>query len=175
MAKKGEQAPLTVAFAEYDDPDAARNALNQLQQMERDGSIDIVDAGLIEKQRDGKAKITDTAKHARRKDLATGALVGGVVGLLFPPGLIASAAVGGIAGEVVGRMRHHPAFNNQEMKDAAADMTPGTSALVAIVEQKWIQQLETAAEGYSNLITQGVPPDAAASVTAIVEEDSGTQ
>jgi uncharacterized membrane protein len=171
MAKK--QAPLTVAFAEYEDPDAAREALDTLQQMEKEGAIDIVDAGVIEKQDDGKAKITDTARHARRKDVGTGALVGGVAGVLFPPGLVASAAVGAVAGAVVGRLRHHDVFKNAEMKRAAEQMEPGTSALVAIVEQKWVSQLQTAAEGYTNLITEGMPPEAAASVTEVME--TGTQ
>jgi hypothetical protein len=61
------------------------------------------------------------------------------------------------------------------MKQAAAQMEPGTSAIVALIEQKWLEELETATEGYSNLIMQDVPPDAAASVTELMEEGgSGT-
>jgi uncharacterized membrane protein len=174
MAGKTQQAPLTVAFAGYDDPQAARQALNTLQQMEKDGAIDIVDAGVIEKQDDGKAKITDTARHERRKNVGTGAVVGGVAGLLFPPGIIASAAVGALAGEVVGRMRHHDVIKNSDMKTAAQEMEPGTSALVAIIDQKWVSQLQTAAQGYNQLITQGVSPEAAASVTEVMEGAAGT-
>ena len=173
MAKQ-QQAPLTVAFAEYPDPDSAKEALNTLQKMEREGAIDVIDAGVIQKQPDGKAKIMELQQHARRKNVGKGALIGGVASLLFPPGIIAGAVVGGIAGGVVGRMRHHPAFENKEMKQAAEHMSPGSSAIVAIVENKWLSELESAAEGYTNLITQSVDADAAASVTEFVEKEMGT-
>jgi hypothetical protein len=108
MAKK--EGPLTVAFAQYPDPDSAKDALQTLQQMEKEGAIDVVDAGVTEKQSDGKAKISDVQKHARRMNVGEGAIIGGVASLLFPPGIIAGAIVGGVAGEVVGRLRHHEAF-----------------------------------------------------------------
>jgi uncharacterized membrane protein len=169
-----QEAPVTVAFAEFDDPTAAKNALRTLQQMERDGSIDVLDAGVVEKADDGKIKITDTAKHARRKDLGVGALVGGVVGVIFPPSIIASAAVGGAAGAIVGHLRHDSKFDTKEMKEAADKMEPGSSALVAVIEQRWMKQLQIAAEGYHHLFTQGVQPETAATMTtAVTEGDAG--
>jgi uncharacterized membrane protein len=166
MAKK--EGPLTVAFAQYPDPDSAKDALQTLQQMEKEGAIDVVDAGVTEKQSDGKAKISDVQKHARRMNVGEGAIIGGVASLLFPPGIIAGAIVGGVAGEVVGRLRHHEAFKSKEMKLAADRMPPGSSAIVAIIENKWLAELETATEGYESLITQSVDADAAASVTELV-------
>jgi uncharacterized membrane protein len=168
MAKK--EGPLTVAFAQYPDPDTAKDALHTLQQMEKDGAIDVIDAGVIEKQADGKAKISDVQKHARRKNAGEGAIIGGVASLLFPPGLIAGVLVGGVAGGVVGRLRHHEVFKSKEMKQAAEQMPPGSSAIVAIIENKWLSELESATEGYENLITQSVDADAAASVTELVQQ-----
>lgn len=168
-----QEKAYTVAFAAYADPNTAKEKLNTLQQMEHEGVIDIMDAGVIVKGKDGKAKITDAAKHARHRDIGAGALIGGVAGLLFPAGVIVGAGAGAIAGGVVGRLRHKETFKNEQMQQAADQMPPGSSAIVAVVEDRWLEQLQAATRGYANLVTQEVDEEAAASVSEMIEKSGG--
>lgn len=161
----------TVAFAVYPNEQGAKRTLDVLEQMEHNGTIHIVDAAVLVKQVDGKVKVTDTARHARRKALGAGTLIGGVVGLLFPPGILIGAGLGAAVGGIVGALTHRDAFKNATMKRAAEEMRPGTSAIVAVMEDRWLQTLEKAAEGYDRLMTQGLEAEAAASVTALEAEE----
>jgi hypothetical protein len=162
MAKK--EGPLTVAFAQNSDPDWRRT---RPQQMEKEGAIDVVDTGAIEKQPDGKAKISDVQKHARRMMRVRARSSAAWPVCCSRPGS-SRARSSEAAGEVVGRLRHHEAFKSKEMKLAADQMPPGSSVIVANIENKWLAELETATEGYESLITQSVDADAAASVTELV-------
>ena len=56
------------------------------------------EAAVFTKQDDGSVKIIDTDKNSRRKGLKIGVAAGAVVGILFPPSLIAGALAGGGVG-----------------------------------------------------------------------------
>lgn len=159
--------PVTVAFAEYPNETGAKQVLDTLEQMERDGAVHVVDAAVLVKEPDGKAKITDTARRSRRRSLGAGAIAGGVLGLIFPPSLLVGAGLGAAVGGIVGALRHRDAFSNAEMRQAAESMAPGTSAIVAVVEERWLDQLRKAAQGYDRLVTQGLEAEAAGTVTAV--------
>ena len=56
------------------------------------------EAAVFTKQDDGSVKIVDTDKNSRKKGLKIGVAAGAVVGILFPPSLIAGALAGGGVG-----------------------------------------------------------------------------
>jgi uncharacterized membrane protein len=53
------------------------------------------EAAVFTKQDDGSVKVIDTDKNSRKKGLKIGVAAGAVVGILFPPSLIAGALAGG--------------------------------------------------------------------------------
>jgi len=71
-------------------------------------------------------------KHEKptQKGAWTGIAVGAVVGVLFPPSIIASAAVGGVAGGVIGHLWH--GMSRSDMKDLGEELDAGTAALVVV-------------------------------------------
>ena len=58
--------------------------------MHREGSIDLIDAAVIVRGADGKVRFEETADPSGKKWAKRGAIAGGVVGLIFPPSMIAS-------------------------------------------------------------------------------------
>ena len=72
-----------------------------------------------------------------------GAVGGAIVGLIFPPALLASAVVGaGIgagAGVVVDQVTKH-----QIRADVENTLPPGSSGIVAIFEERWVTEVEKA-------------------------------
>lgn len=139
------EAPVQVFVAAFNSPDGASKAMSDLKEGKKEGYIGIVDAAVVVKNAEGKLKVKD-AKHRSTKGLITGGLVGGVVGLLLGPvGLLAlgGGAIGVLAGKIQG------SDLKAEMKDIGSSLAPNTSAIVAVVEHKWVEQMEEqmAAEG----------------------------
>ena len=81
----------------------------------------------------GKIDVEKMTDHRTRKGFKWGVVGGAVLGIIFPPSILASAAAVGIAGAAVGKVGHTMA------KGAVADelagvITPGTSGIIALVE-----------------------------------------
>jgi uncharacterized membrane protein len=136
--------------AQFADPSMADRCLQQLKQMEKDGSIDLIDAAVLVKNPDGKLKIDELKELTTGKGARRGAIIGGIFGVIFPPSLLASAAIGAAAGGVLGRLRDE-GMKNEDLKAIGEDLPSGHSAIVAIVEDKWIEQFTRGVEGYDKL------------------------
>ena len=100
-----------------------------VQQLYHDGVIDTYDGAVVEKDADGNVHVSKHEKPTQ-KGAWTGIAVGAVVGVLFPPSIIASAAVGGVAGGVIGHVWH--GMSRSDMKDLGEELDAGTAALVVV-------------------------------------------
>lgn len=158
-----ESTPVQVFIAAFNSPDGASKAMADLKEGKKDGYIGIVDAAVVVKNADGKLKIKDS-KHRSTKGLITGGLVGGAIGLLLGPvGLLAlgGGAIGALAGKIKG------SDLKAEMKDIGSALTPNSSAIVAVVEHKWVEQMEAqmAAEG-AKVVRDSIKADIAEQLQA---------
>ena len=160
--------PIQIFVATYDDEVQAHQALKDFQSMDREGSIELIDAAVIVRTQEGKVKFEETADPSGKKWAKRGAIAGGVVGLIFPPSLIASAAVGGGAGAIWGKVRDK-GFKDEDLKAVGESMEPGTSAIVAIAEDHVIERLERGLEGYERIARHTVSAEAALAITAEAE------
>lgn len=162
--------PIQIFIAIYDNETQAAQALKDFQTMDRDGSIDLIDAAVIVHTLDGKIKFEETADPSGKKWAKRGAIAGGVVGLIFPPSLIVSAAVGGGAGGVWGKIRDK-GFKDEDLKAVGEGLAPGSSAIIAVAEDHVIEQLERGLEGYERIARHSVSAEAAIAITAEIAED----
>ena len=119
IAVEGNSA---VLVARFDDMDAAKAAYGALIDAESKRAIDI----------EGKIHIQKMTDHSTRTGFAWCAVAGGVIGLIFPPTILAGAVTVGIAGAIAGK-----AGNELKKGAVAAELadviTPGTSGIVALV------------------------------------------
>ena len=160
-----------VFVAAYADEGGAKSALNTLQEMDKSGSIEIIDAAVITKDMEGKVSVLETAELTPKKGAGKGAIVGGVLAVIFPPSLLAGAVLGGGIGALVGKFTDKGLFDNTELKEAAEELPNGSSAIVAVVEDKWVQQLATAIEGYDKLSQNALDAEFAADLMAVGESE----
>jgi uncharacterized membrane protein len=157
--------PIQLFIATFDNEVQANQSLKDFQTMDREGSINLIDAAVIVRGADGKVKFEETADPSGKKWAKRGAIAGGVVGLIFPPSLIASAVVGGGAGGIWGKIRDK-GFKDEDLKAVGEDMEPGTSAIIAVAEDRVIEQLEKGLEGYERIARHAVSAEAALAITA---------
>ncbi len=83
----------------------------------------------MDKDTDGKVRVRLREKPAE-KGAWTGVAIGAVVGILFPPALIASAAIGSAVGELAGHLWH--SMSRSDMKDLGEALDAGTASLVIV-------------------------------------------
>src|SRR5262249_28513912 len=76
-----------------------------------------------------------------KKGARAGAIIGALIGVLGGPvGMAAGAAAGGGGGYLTGNAVGIPREKINEIKDS---MPPGSSAILAIVEERWAAGLKT--------------------------------
>ena len=161
---------LEVFVAAFKTEEQAGAALKDLRAMDREGSIDLIDAAVVVHGADGKVHFEETADPSGKKWAKRGAIAGGLVGLIFPPSIIAGAVVGGAAGGVWGKVRDK-GFKDEDLKAVGESLEPGTSAIIAIAQDRVIERLEKGLEGYQKLARHAVSAEAAAAIEAELEEE----
>ena len=164
-------ATLELFVAMYGTEEGAGSALKDFQEAERAGSINLIDAAVIIRTAEDKVKFEETADPSSKKWAKRGAIVGGIVGLIFPPSIIASAVVGGGAGALWGKVRDK-GFKDEDLKEIGDSLPPGSSAIIAIAEDRMIEQLERGLAGYERIARHAVSAEGAAAIVAEVEDGS---
>lgn len=160
-----------VFVAAFDNEKQAGVALKDFRAMDREGSIDLIDAAVMVHSTDGKVHFEETADPGGKKWAKRGAIAGGIVGLIFPPSIIAGAAIGAAGGGIWGKIRDK-GFKDEDLKAIGESLDPGTSAIIAIAEDKVIERLETGLEGYNKIARHALSAEAAATIEAEVQSET---
>ncbi len=134
--------PLDIYIAAYSDPAAAQADWDQIKQLAKDKVVRIDGLVLVSRDDNGKIHVKDNA-HDAGFGAAVGAVGGAVVGLIFPPALLASAAVGAGIGAGTGLVVDQVA-KHEIRSDLEATLPPGSSGIVAVVEERWVEEVEKA-------------------------------
>ena len=125
----------------YPSEAAARDDYGVVKDLHAAGAVGTYDAAVVTKDDSGKV-------HVNKDEMATrhgawgGAAVGAVVGILFPPSLIAGAAVGAAAGGVGGHLWR--GMSRADVKEFGDVIDEGQAALVIVGESKVEQAVEKA-------------------------------
>lgn len=156
------QVPVELIVAAFQTEDGADNALNQLKAAKKERLIAIQNAAVIRRDKNDKLHISETADWGGGKGAAVGAIVGGVIGIIFPPSILAAGAIGAGIGALGAKLRDS-GFKDDNLKEVGAALKPGTSAIVAIVEHTWVADLERElAEEGAKTVRQAITADIAA-------------
>ena len=164
---------LQVFVAAFGDEKQAASALKDFRAMDREGSIDLIDAVVVVRDAEGKVTYEETADPNAKRMAKRGAIAGGLVGLLFPPSIIAGAVIGGAGGGIWGKVRDK-GFKDEDLKTIGDSLEPGTSAVIAIAEDRVVERLVRGLEGYQKIARHAVSAEAAALIVAEVDSDTPT-
>jgi uncharacterized membrane protein len=154
-----------VFIATFETEDEAGDTLRDLRAMDREGSIQLFDAAVVVRGADGKVRFEETADPSGKKWAKRGAIAGGLVGLIFPPSIIASAAIGAAGGGVWGKIRDK-GFKDSDLRSLGDSLQPGSSAILAVAEDHMIERLQRGIEGYQKIARHAVSAEAAALIVA---------
>ena len=121
------------------------------------GAIGTFDSAVIRKEADGKVRVTKTEKPTQH-GAWTGAAVGALVGIIFPPAILGSAIVGAGAGGLTGHLTR--GISRGDLKDLGEELEAGSAAVIVRGESKIEEQLEQATKRANKLIEKQIDADA---------------
>ena len=126
----------TLLYASYKGEETADKVFQTMVSAQGATGERIEAFAVVSKDLKGRVRVRDQ----RRRDAGVGLAVGGVIGLLGgPAGVAIGAGAGGAIGFLTGNAVGIPLEKVQSMKTA---LTPGTSALVVVLDDRWVQDVE---------------------------------
>ncbi|MGE3596897.1 MAG: DUF1269 domain-containing protein [Dehalococcoidia bacterium] len=135
----------------YPNQGHAETIYETLKNMDLYKKIKLVDAALVSKDEDGKVHIHETKEVTTAKGATRGAIAAGILGLIYPPSLIASVLVGGGVGGLWGKLRD-TGIKTGDMKQIAEEQKPGEVALIVLTEPESVPTIEHEMEGLGHYI-----------------------
>jgi uncharacterized membrane protein len=122
-----------VLVATYPDEALARDDYQVVKDAHAAGLVGSYDAAVITK--DGSGKIHENKDEtATRHGAWWGIAAGAAVGVLFPPSILGTAAVGGVIGGVSGHLAK--GMSRSDAKELGDFIDPGEAGLVVVGESK---------------------------------------
>jgi uncharacterized membrane protein len=149
--------PVFLYAAIYDEIADAEADYEAVFDLHDAGAIGTFDSAVIRKEEDGKVRVTKTEKPTQH-GAWTGAAVGALVGIIFPPAILGSAIVGAGAGGLTGHLSR--GIPRGDLKDLGEELEAGTAAVIVLAESKIEEQLEQATKRANKLIEKQVDADA---------------
>jgi uncharacterized membrane protein len=158
------EAPVDLYIATYSDAGGAQEDWDDIKQLARDDVITVDGLVLVSRGADGTIEVKDDA-HDVGRGAVVGAVGGAIVGLIFPPAFLASAAVGAGIGAGAGAILDHE--RKDEIKaDVEEVLPPGSSGIVALFEERWVEDVEKALGKADKVTTHAVDTESADKVKA---------
>jgi uncharacterized membrane protein len=149
--------PVFLYAAVYDEIADAEADYEAVFDLHAAGAIGTFDSAVIRKEADGKVRVTKTEKPTQH-GAWTGAAVGALVGIVFPPAVIGSAIVGAGAGGLTGHLRR--GISRGDLKDLGEALDEGSAAVIVLGESKIEEQLARATKRANKLIEKEVDAEA---------------
>jgi len=153
------ESPYEVVLAVFEEESIAKKAYKDIQKAEKDKKVDLENVVLIHKETEGKIDIKEAAEKISG-EVGIGALVGGALGLLAGPvGVITFSAAGAVLGGISAKL-DDVGFDDQRLKMLGETLDPGKSAIVAVLESQFSENLvkELKNRG-AQVAVEGLPQD----------------
>jgi uncharacterized membrane protein len=150
-------------IAQFPTMEETQEAYQALQDLERTTSLQIDGVVIASSDAEGKITLGQMTDHSTKKGLKWGVVGGVVLGIVFPPSIIGSAVALGGTGAVLGKVRN--VFHRKGIAEELADvMTPGTSGLLALVEDTAVVAVREAMAKADKIVEKAVDEQLAAEI-----------
>lgn len=138
--------------ADFNDTESALTAYEGLKAAEDGVTVKVEGAVVVKRDADGKIHILEATDHNTKKGFRWGVIGGAAIGLIFPPTILAGAAVAGAIGAASGKVRqlHERGKLADELETA---IQPGHSGIIVMVSNPSAVKIR-AALNTANVIVQ---------------------
>jgi uncharacterized membrane protein len=153
----------TLIVAQFPTMDEAEQAYQSLLEIERTSSLQIDGVVVASCDAEGKVHLGKVTDHSTKTGLKWGVVGGAVLGIIFPPSIIASAVGVGVAGAALGKIRN--VFHRSGLADELAGvMTPNTAGIIALVEDTAVVEIRKALADADRIVEKAIDKQVAAEI-----------
>jgi uncharacterized membrane protein len=151
--------PQEVLIATFSGEKSAGEALKALKSWGKSNDIKVIKAAVLTRDSNGKTAVHQDKDVGAGEGSLFGAVSGAVIGLLGGPvgavvGAAAGAATGGATAAAV-----NMGFSDDELKAIRNNLTPNSSTLIALVEDRYLADFQKELNRYSNQIWHRAVPE----------------
>jgi len=143
MAKTKEDKKMFLYVGAYPDEQSAEADYKAFLDLRKEGWVGSYDVGIVVKDNEGKIDVTrhtDSTGKGTRRGLAVGVLLG----IVFPPSILAGGLIGAGSGALIGR--HFNDISKKDLKELGDYIEDNEAALVIIGESKVDEMVKQAAK-----------------------------
>jgi uncharacterized membrane protein len=141
----------------YADEEDARIDYDVLRSLHEEGLIGTYDIAIVSKDAEGKVHVKKREKPTEH-GVWTGIAVGALVGILFPPSIIATGVIGGVTGGLAAHFWR--GMSRDDVKELGELIDEGQAALVVVGESKVEQYVDRAFSRARRTMQKQVKADA---------------
>jgi uncharacterized membrane protein len=131
--------PLFVFVGTYPSESDAQADYEALREAHSAGLVGTYDAAVVYKEADGKVHVRKHEKPTQH-GAWTGAAVGAVVGILFPPSIIGAGVVGAGLGGLTGHLWR--GMSRGDVRELGETLDAGEAALIVVGRSRVLEQAE---------------------------------
>jgi len=132
------QIVVAVVHAEKD----ADMVLDDLDRIQAEKLYGIRDAAVVRRDKGGELHVWERKDWDSARGGVAGLLVGASVGLIAGPGAVLVGAAGAGIGALAAKLRDS-GFDDARLKELGESLAPGSSALVAVLEEEHVAEYES--------------------------------
>jgi len=140
---------LSTTIATYPDQASAEKDWHVIEDSAQAGTLDMADAALVVRDANGEVTTVDRLSH---HGWGKGAVAGAVVGILWPPTLLAGAIGGAASGGLLARLNR--SLDRGNIKDLGKVMDSGEVALVVLTTEDSLEVLNLLLGGATKVMTK---------------------
>jgi uncharacterized membrane protein len=153
----------TLIVAQFPTLDEAQGAYEALQEIERTSSVRIDGVVIASCDAEGKVHLGKATDHSTKTGLKWGVVGGAVLGIIFPPSILASAVGVGVVGATLGKVRN--VMHRSGLADELAGvMEPNTAGIIALVEDTAVVEIRNALAEADRIVTKAIDKQLAAEI-----------
>lgn len=129
------QETIELIAAAFQDESGAENALADMEASDSERAHRIRNSVVIQRDAHNTLHIRENVSAVEPQAIAAGAVLGGSIGLLFPPNILCGSVLGATIVGLAARLRDN-GFPETRLNELGASLLPGTSALLALVSPR---------------------------------------
>ncbi|HYJ11993.1 MAG TPA: DUF1269 domain-containing protein [Thermomicrobiales bacterium] len=123
-----------VIFAVFSDEQSAAVAASAIKQAAKENSVHISGLASVYRDSHGHVHLHELGDITGSQGAVRGLAAGALLGLIFPPTVLASAAVGGAIGAVIAKF-HDKGFKTDELHGLGEELGRGQSAVIFVGDE----------------------------------------
>jgi len=135
--------------------ETAAEAYEALRRLEETSTLAIDGVVVARRDDEGKVHLDELTEHSTKSGTKWGIAGGIALAVFFPPSLLAGAIGGGAIGAAAGKIRNVRRRSELE-KELEDVLTPGSSGVVALVEDKAAVEVEKALAAADAIVSRSV-------------------